>query len=144
MTDGLLAPGRRPLTVGLLVTITLVASESLAIATVMPLVAAELGRLDLYGWAFSAFFLGALVGIVVVGGAIDRRGLRLPLAVGLGLFAAGLLVGGLAPSMEVLVIGRALQGLGPGPRRRSRTSRSGAACPRRCARGCSRPCPRRG
>jgi hypothetical protein len=58
MTDGLFAPSRRALTIGLLVTITLVASESLAVGTVMPLVASELGGLELYGWAFSAFFLG--------------------------------------------------------------------------------------
>jgi MFS family permease len=114
MTDGLFAPSRRALTIGLLVTITLVASESLAVGTVMPLVASELGGLELYGWAFSAFFLGSLVGIVVVGGLIDRGGLRAPLAAGLGLFAVGLLIGGLAPSMPVLVAGRALQGLGAG------------------------------
>ena len=56
-------------------TITLVAFEALAVATVMPVVARELGGLELYGWVFSAFFLGDLVGIVVVGGLIDRGGL---------------------------------------------------------------------
>ena len=33
---------------------------------------------------------------------IDRLGLSIPLAAGLGLFALGLVIGGLAPSMEVL------------------------------------------
>jgi MFS family permease len=37
-----------------------------------------------------------------------------PFAVGLVLFGGGLLIGGLAPSMLVLVFGRALQGLGAG------------------------------
>ena len=58
--------------------------------------------------------LGSLIGIVVVGGLIDRRGLGRPFAAGLGLFAIGLLVGGLAPSMEVLVGARFVQGLGAG------------------------------
>jgi MFS family permease len=44
----------------------------------------------------------------------DRHGLVLPFALGLGLFAVGLVVGGLAPSMLVLVIGRFVQGLGAG------------------------------
>ena len=80
----------------------------------MPIVVRELGGLELYGWVFSAFFLGSLIGIVVVGGAIDRGGLALPFALGLGLFAVGLLTGGLAPSMVVLVAARFVQGLGAG------------------------------
>src|SRR5206468_3122401 len=74
-SEGLWSARRRALTVGLVLTITLVAFEALAISTVMPVVARELGGLDLYGWVFSAFFLGNLVGIVVVGGLIDRGGL---------------------------------------------------------------------
>jgi len=111
---GLFSAGRRALTTGLVMTITLVAFEALAIATIMPLVVRDLGGLDLYGWVFSAFFLGDLIGIVVVGGLIDRGGLVRPLAVGLGLFSIGLIIGGLAPSMGVLVFGRFLQGLGAG------------------------------
>lgn len=111
---GLFSPARRALTAGLVMTITLVAFEALAVAAVMPVVVTELGGLDLYGWVFSAFFLGSLVGIVVVGGLIDRGGLVRPLAVGLGLFSIGLVIGGLAPSMPVLVAGRFLQGLGAG------------------------------
>ena len=114
--DGLWSRSRRALTAGLVLTITLVAFEALAIATVMPEVARELGALQngLYGWAFTAFFLGSLIGIVVVGGAVDGRGLANPFLAGLGLFAVGLVLGGLAPTMEILVVGRFLQGLGAG------------------------------
>jgi MFS family permease len=111
---GLFSPGRRALTAGLVVTVTLVAFEALAVLTVMPRVAEELDDLALYGWVFSAFFLANIVGIVVVGGLIDRGGLVRPLAAGLGLFSVGLIIGGLAPSMPVLVGGRVLQGLGAG------------------------------
>jgi MFS family permease len=113
-TDSLWRPDRRALTLGLVLTITLVAFEALAISTVMPIVVRELGGLEWYGWVFSAFFLGSLIGIVVVGGLIDRGGLAVPFAVGLGLFGIGLLVGGLAPSMAVLVGARFIQGLGAG------------------------------
>ena len=96
-------------------TITLVAFEALAVSTVMPDVAKEFGAdgTNLYGWAFTAFFLGTLIGIVAVGGLIGR-GLAGPFLGGLGLFAIGLLIGGLAPSMQVLVFGRFIQGLGAG------------------------------
>jgi MFS family permease len=113
-TADLFTPGLRGLTIGLVSTITLVALESLAIGTVMPEVAKELGDLPLYGWVYTAFFLGSLIGIVLVGGVLDRMPLPRPFAVGLGLFGLGLAIGGLAPSMPVLVAARFLQGLGGG------------------------------
>lgn len=108
------APARRRLTLGLALTITLVAFESLAISTVMPVVADDLGGLGLYGWVFSGFFLGNLLGIVTAGQSADARGTAFPFAVGLALFTVGLLVGGLAPSMPVLVAARVVQGIGAG------------------------------
>jgi len=111
---GLWAPPRRRLAVGLVLTVTLVAFESLAVSTVMPLVARDLGGLHLYGWVFSGFFLGSLLGIVLAGQAADRHGTLAPYVVGLALFAVGLLLGGLAPSMALLVAGRVVQGVGAG------------------------------
>ncbi|MGV3759076.1 MAG: MFS transporter [Actinomycetota bacterium] len=112
--DGVWAPQRRRLTLGLVLTITLVAFESLAISTVMPVVADDLGGIGLYGWVFSGFFLGSLLGIVTAGRSADARGTAFPFTVGLGLFASGLLIGGLATSMPVLVAARVAQGIGAG------------------------------
>ncbi len=111
---GLWSPARRNLTLGLVLTVTLVAFEALAVSTIMPIVKEELGGIELYGWVFTAFMLGSLIGIVVVGGLIDHRGLGAPFAAGIGLFALGLVIGGLAPTMEILVGARFLQGLGAG------------------------------
>jgi MFS family permease len=108
------SPGLRRLTSGLVLTITLVAFESLAIATIMPTVADDLGGLGLYGWVFSGFFLGSLLGIVLAGQMADERGTRLPFAIGLALFAVGLVIGGSAQSMSMLVAGRVAQGVGAG------------------------------
>ena len=113
-TDGLWAPQTRALTVGLVLTITFVASEALAVVTVMPVVARDLGGLRLYGWVFSAFMLGSVVGIVAAGREADRRGPAIPFVAALILFGSGLAIAGLAPSMEVLVGGRVLQGIGAG------------------------------
>ncbi len=112
--QGVWAPEWRGLTVGLVLTVTLVAFEALAVSTVMPLVARELNGLRLYGWVFSAFFLANLVGIVLAGSVLDSGRLAGSLVLGLALFGAGLVLGGLAPSMELLVAGRVLQGFGAG------------------------------
>jgi MFS family permease len=111
---GLMAPQRRALTVGLVLTITFVASEALAVVTVMPVVARDLGGLRLYGWVFSGFMLGSIIGIVAAGREADRRGPAAPFVAGVVLFGVGLAVAGLAPSMGVLVAGRVLQGVGAG------------------------------
>jgi MFS family permease len=95
-------------------TITFVASEALAVVTVMPVVARDLGGLRLYGWVFSGFMLGSVIGIVLAGREADRRGPAVPFAAGVVLFSAGLAIAGTAASMGVLVAGRVLQGLGAG------------------------------
>jgi MFS family permease len=111
---GIWAPSRRPLTVGLVLAVTFVAFEALAVATILPVVGRHLGDLRLYGWVFSAFLLASLIGIVLAGTLADRVPLGGPMLAGLALFAAGLVIGGTAPDMPVLVAGRAVQGLGAG------------------------------
>ena len=116
--DGLWAPHRRALTLGLVLTITFIASEALAIVTVMPVVARDLHGLALYGWVFSSFMLASLIGIVAAGRDADRHGPARPYVAGLVLFTTGLVVGGLAPFMWVLVVG-------PLP---ARTGRGSSSC----------------
>lgn len=62
----------RAMTLGLVLVITLVAFEALAVATVMPAIEEELGGLRIYGWAFSGFLLASLVGSVTGGGWCGR------------------------------------------------------------------------
>jgi MFS family permease len=111
---GIWAPSRRALTAGLVLAVTFVAFEALAIATILPLVGRHLGDLRLYGWVFSAFMLASLIGIVVAGTLADRVPLGRPMLAGIALFSVGLVIGGTAPDMLVLVAGRAVQGLGAG------------------------------
>ncbi|ONH31323.1 MFS transporter [Pseudofrankia asymbiotica] len=107
-------PQLRVLTVGLVSTITLLAFESLAVVTVAPLVSADLHGLNLYGWLTGAFFLTTVVGLVLAGAAMDRAGPIRPFVVGLLVFGAGLAVAATAVDMEVVIVGRGLQGLGDG------------------------------
>ncbi|MEO8539423.1 MAG: MFS transporter [bacterium] len=114
-TDGGIFRGQRAgLTVGLLMAVTIVAFEALAVSTVIPKAERDLGHLELYGWVFSGFLLATVVGIAWSGEQADRYGPGRPLAFGMGLFGIGLVIAGLAPSMYVLVFGRIIQGLGGG------------------------------
>ncbi|KQV73731.1 hypothetical protein ASC61_01145 [Aeromicrobium sp. Root344] len=92
----------------------LVAFESLAVATVMPVVADELDGLGLYALSFAAPSAVAVVSMTIAGPLMDRRGPGLALRAGVGIFSAGLLLAGLAPTMAVFLVGRSVQGLGMG------------------------------
>jgi MFS family permease len=102
------------LTAGLVLTVSMTAFEALAVATALPATVADIGGLELYGWTFSGFMLSNLVGITMAGAAADRRGVARPFVAGSALFVFGLVGGGLAPSMLLLVINRMVQGLGAG------------------------------
>ena len=114
LAGGIWTPAYRTLTVGLVLAVTFVAFEALAVATVLPVIGRHLGDLRLYGWVFSAFLLASLIGIVLAGTLADRVPLGRPMLAGLALFALGLIIDGTARDMVVLVAGRAVQGLGAG------------------------------
>ncbi|MFC5177693.1 MFS transporter [Nocardioides taihuensis] len=104
----------RAATAGSVALIFVAAFESLAVATVMPTVAADLGGEQWYALAFSATVAAGVVGMVAAGTWADRVGAARPLLASVALFAVGLLLAGLTPSMEGFVLGRFAQGLGGG------------------------------
>lgn len=114
MTEGAWSPGRRLLTAGLIALVTAAAFEGMAVPTVLPAVADELDGLELYGAAFSAFWLTNIVGITLAGLDTDRRGPARPFVLGAALFSVGMVVAGLAGDMLLVILGRAIQGLGAG------------------------------
>jgi MFS family permease len=91
-----------------------VAFEATAVSTIMPGVAAELHGIALYSLVFAAPLASGVVGMVGAGGWSDRRGAVGPLVAALVLFSAGLVGCGLAPSMDLLIAARVIQGLGGG------------------------------
>ncbi|ADB35898.1 major facilitator superfamily MFS_1 [Kribbella flavida DSM 17836] len=111
---GVLAPEYRALTIGMVALITLVAFESLAVTTAMPTVAQALDGLSLYALAFGGPLASAVVAMVVSGTWSDLKGPTRPLWHGTAWFLTGLLIAGFAPTMEVLVVGRVIQGFGSG------------------------------
>src|SRR5690349_8390624 len=96
----LFSPAYAAFTVGMFALCAFVAFEATAVVTVMPTVARELHGIGLYALSFAAPLASGVVGMVAAGGWSDRRGPVRPLGLALVLFASGLVVCGLAPSME--------------------------------------------
>ena len=111
---GIWSSSHRSLTIGLVLTVSGAAFEALAVATTLPATTRDLGGLALYGWAFSAFMLANLIGITIAGAEADRQGPARPFIAGITTFVFGLIVVGLAPSMAIVILGRAVQGFGSG------------------------------
>lgn len=99
---------------GVFATAFLFAFESYAIATALPLVADDLDGLPLVGVSFAVMLAASVVTMTVSAPWCDREGPTVPLLTGVAGFVAGLVVSGTAPTMELFVAGRALQGLGSG------------------------------
>jgi MFS family permease len=106
--------GRGRLTGGLILLETVTAIQLLIVITVMPVVVKELGGLRLYGWAFAAAGIAAIVALPATGQWADRWGPARALSVVMTIFVAGTVLASLAPSMPVFVVGRFLQGWGLG------------------------------
>ncbi len=111
---GPFAPAYRLITVALVALVSIIAFEAMAIATAMPRAAEELGAVRSYGLAFSVMLTAQLLGIVLAGVWSDHSGPMPALYAGQLLFAAGAAVCGLAPSFALLLLGRAVTGLGAG------------------------------
>ena len=101
-------------TVGAVALIFLAAMQALAVTTVMPIVSADLEGDALYAVAFAGTLATSVIGMVAVGAWSDRSGPKAPLYAAVALFVLGLVIAGLAPTMEILVAGRLIQGLGSG------------------------------
>src|SRR4051812_49605977 len=92
--------GRRGrLTPGLLLLEAMVGIEVLIVTTILPAVERDLGGLQLYGWAFSAYGLATLLTGPLGGRATDRVGPRPGLRVALRAVALRLPIASGAPGI---------------------------------------------
>lgn len=94
--------------------ISLVAFETLAVATAMPFVVEFLDGQHLYALAAGVALATQLMTTALAGPWTDAKGPKPSLYTGLGMFVLGLTVATFAPNIEVIVLGRAIQGLGGG------------------------------
>jgi len=83
-------------------------------ATVLPSAIAEIGGLAIYAWASTAYAVGSILGSAGSSVAVRRMGMRHAVVLAVCVFVVGAAICASAPSMPVVVAGRALQGLGGG------------------------------
>jgi MFS family permease len=83
-------------------------------STVMPSVVQDLGSADAISWATTLYLVTTILGAVAMAGAKARRGAWWAMAGASVLVSLGSLAAALAPSMALVLVGRALQGLGEG------------------------------
>ncbi|MEU7483032.1 MFS transporter [Streptomyces sp. NPDC042319] len=111
---GVLGRAHRALTLGIISVVSLIAFEASAVNTAMPVAARALDGIELYAFAFSAYFTASLFSMALSGAWCDRNGPLAPLFSGIFTFGGGLVLAGAAPTMWTFVAGRAVQGLGGG------------------------------
>jgi MFS transporter, DHA1 family, multidrug resistance protein len=79
----------------------------------MPAIGADLGAsMQAVQWTIVAYFIAFGLAQLAYGPWADQAGRKPPLYTGLALFMAGTVVCALAPTIEILILGRVLQGLG--------------------------------
>ena len=83
-------------------------------ATVLPSVVKEIGGLPLYAWATTAYAVASIVGSAASSILMRGLGTRVALIAAALILVAGTAACGAAPSMAVVVAGRAIQGVGGG------------------------------
>lgn len=108
------SPAFRTTTIGIFVLASLGAFESLAVTTVMPVVADDLDGLRVYGLAFAMPMAVSVFALTLAGPWMDDHGPAPAMRAGVAVFAGGLVAAGLAPTMTVFLAGRAIQGFGAG------------------------------
>ena len=91
----------------------MVALDSLVVVTALPAIHREIGgSISTLEWTVNAFTLTYAAGIITAAALGDRLGRRLIFISGLAVFTASSIACAIAPSAEVLIAARAVQGLG--------------------------------
>ncbi|SDS43660.1 DHA2 family efflux MFS transporter permease subunit [Microlunatus soli] len=108
--------GRRlvPIFAGLLVAMFLAALDQTIFSTALPTIVGDLHGVDQRLWVTTAYLLASTIMMPIYGKLGDLIG-RKPLLLGaLSIFVAGSLIGAVSQDMTMLIIGRAIQGIGGG------------------------------
>ena len=91
----------------------MVALDNLVVTTALPVIKADLGAsLEDLQWVVNAYTLTFAV-LLITGAALgDRFGRRRVFLIGMATFIGGSALAALSPSSEVLILARAIQGVG--------------------------------
>jgi EmrB/QacA subfamily drug resistance transporter len=99
---------------GLMVGLFLAALDQTIVATALPTIVGELGGIEQYSWTVTAYLLTATASTPLYGKIGDLYGRKSVFQAAVVIFVLGSLVSAVATTMGVLIVGRAVQGLGAG------------------------------
>lgn len=105
---------RGPVLAAVMLSTALVAIDSTIIATAVPSVVDDIGGFTQFPWLFSVYLLAQAVTVPLYGKLADLFGRKRVILFGIATFLVGSVLCGLATSMTMLIIFRAIQGLGAG------------------------------
>jgi MFS family permease len=94
--------------------VLLYATTEFLTTSLLPSTVAEIGGSRLYAWVITLYLVGSVVAAATVNTLRLRIGARSAFLWGLAVFGIASVVCALAPTMEVLIAGRALQGVAGG------------------------------
>ena len=84
------------------------------VATMLPLIVADLGGFERYTWAATSYLAAATIAYPIVGSLSDAFGRRRFLVAGMAVFILGSVLIGLSASINQVIAYRAIQGVGGG------------------------------
>jgi EmrB/QacA subfamily drug resistance transporter len=99
---------------GMMATLALAALDATVVGTALPTIVGQLGGLHLLGWVFSAYLLTSTVAVPFAAKLSDMIGRRPVYMTALAIFLAASVACGFATSMPMLIVLRAIQGIGGG------------------------------
>ncbi|UDF33001.1 UNVERIFIED_ORG: MFS transporter (plasmid) [Roseateles sp. XES5] len=99
---------------GVLLSMLLAALDQTIVAPAMPTIGKALGHADYLPWVVTGYLLTATAMAPLYGKISDVYGRRPTIFAAIIIFLIGSLISALAPNMLVLILGRAVQGLGGG------------------------------
>ncbi|GAB2452483.1 EmrB/QacA subfamily drug resistance transporter [Conyzicola lurida] len=103
-----------PIFIALMVAMLLSSLDQTILGTALPTIVGELDGVQHMLWVATAYILGATVVMPMYGKLGDLIGRKTLFLVALSIFIVGSIIGGFATNMELLIAGRAIQGLGGG------------------------------
>jgi EmrB/QacA subfamily drug resistance transporter len=104
----------RTMIAGIMLALFLSALEQTIVAPALPAIGRSLGHIADLPWVVTAYLLAATATTPLFGKLSDIHGRRTILLLSIGIFVVGSVACALAPAMWVLILGRALQGIGGG------------------------------
>ncbi|KLU14209.1 MULTISPECIES: MFS transporter [Xenorhabdus] len=103
-----------PSAIALSLGVVLMAMNTLIAITILPSVVNDIGGLNLYAWNTTLFVVASIIGSVLSARLLSVLGARNAYLVASLVFFIGSLLCTLAPTMDVMLVGRTIQGLGGG------------------------------